>query len=125
MKASGSAFDRSAASFERYRTLPKGIPEAIRAEIWQVRRDRDQARILDVGAGTGRIGKAFVEANDFYIAVDASLAMVQEFREHSETALLIQADGTSLPFASHSFDVVMLMQVLSGAQDWRGLLEEI
>ncbi len=125
MKSSGATFDRSAATFEHYRALPHGIPEAIRAAVWKFAHNRDQMRVLDVGAGTGRIGKAFVEANDFYVAVDASLAMLQEFRKHSETALLIQADGARLPFASHSFDVVLLMQVLSGTQDWQGLLTEI
>lgn len=125
MKAASSTFDRSAASFERYRALPHGMPEAIRAEIWKVAPDREQVRILDVGAGTGRMGKAFVEADDFYVAVDASLAMLQEFRKHSDRALLIQADGARLPFGSQSFDVVMLMQVLSGAQEWRGLLTEV
>ena len=125
MKAAGSTFDRSAASFECHRALPQGVPKAVRTEICKFTRDREKLRILDLGAGTGRIGKAFVEANDFYVAVDASLAMLQEFRKRSKAALLIQSDGACLPFASHSFDTVMLMQVLSGAQDWRGLLDEI
>jgi len=125
MKAAGFTFDRSAASFERYRALPHGVPEAIRTAVRKFARNREQMRVLDVGAGTGRIGKAFVEANDFYVAVDASLAMLQEFRKHSEAALLIQADGACLPFGPQSLDVVLLMQVLSGTQDWRGLLDEI
>ena len=124
MRSITSTFDNSAATFERYRSFPAGVPEAIRATVWKSVRNRRLARVLDVGAGTGRIGNAFVEANDFYVGVDASLAMLQEFRRHSPAASLIQADGTCLPFNSQVFDVVMLMQVLSGAQNWRGLLDE-
>ncbi len=82
-------------------------------------------RVLDLGAGSGRIGKAFVDGNHLYIGVDSSLAMLREFLTQSHAAPLVQSDGTQLPFADGSFDVVMLMQVLSGAQDWQGLLLEV
>ena len=82
-------------------------------------------RVLDLGAGTGRIGKAFVDGSSLYIGVDSSLAMLREFLAQSHTAPLVQSDGTHLPFADGTFDVVMLMQVLSGAQDWQSLLLEV
>jgi len=82
-------------------------------------------RVLDLGAGTGRIGKAFVEANDSYIGLDSSLAMLREFQAHSHSACLLQSDGRLLPFADGSFDVVLLMQVLSGAEDSQALLLEV
>lgn len=81
-------------------------------------------RILDLGAGTGRIGHAFVVASDFYVGVDLSWAMLREFAAHSPNALLLQVDGRNLPFSNCTFDLVLLMQVLSGAEDWRGLLQE-
>ena len=125
MTSASSTFDSSAATFDRYRVLPTGVPEAIRTAVWKSVRNLGQARVLDLGAGTGRIGKAFVEANDAYAGVDASLAMLREFRKYGPAAALIQADGACLPFKSHIFDLVMLMQVLSGAQDWQGLLSEV
>jgi ubiquinone/menaquinone biosynthesis C-methylase UbiE len=117
-------FDAVAPTFERYRALPRGVPEAIRSAILQATRKQPPARVLDLGAGTGRIGRAFVAANDFYVGVDASLGMLQEFLLTTPTPCLAQADGQQLPFRDGAFDVVMLMQVLSGAVNWRGPLSE-
>jgi ubiquinone/menaquinone biosynthesis C-methylase UbiE len=117
-------FDAFAPTFERYRVLPRGVPEAIRSAILQATRKQPPARVLDLGAGTGRIGKAFVAADDFYVGVDASLGMLQEFLLSTRTPCLAQADGQQLPFRDGAFDIVMLMQVLSGAGNWRGLLSE-
>jgi SAM-dependent methyltransferase len=102
--------------------------EAIRSTIWSVARLPERARVLDLGAGTGRIGKAFLAAGDFYVGVDSSLAMLQEFSakpefRESKTCLLAQAEGRQLPFQNASFDLVLLMQVLSAA-NWRPLLDE-
>ena len=117
-------FDAVAPTFERYRALPRGVPEAIRSAILQATRKQPPARVLDLGAGTGRIGKAFVAADDFYVGVDASLRMLQEFLLTTRIPCLAQADGQQLPFRDGAFDVVMLMQVLGGAGNWRGLLGE-
>lgn len=120
-----SPFDAAAPTFERYRALPRGVPEAIRSAILQATRKQAPARVLDLGAGTGRIGKAFVAAKDFYVGVDASSGMLQEFLLATHTPpCLAQADGLRLPFRHGAFDIVMLMQVLSGAGNWRGLLSE-
>lgn len=119
-----STFDLNAAKFERYRALPTGVPEAIRKAVWDSTRTRPWARVLDLGAGSGRIGRAFVEAGDSYVGVDFSLEMLNEFRARNATARLVHADGGRLPFADRSFDLVLLMQVLSGTHNWRDLLGE-
>jgi ubiquinone/menaquinone biosynthesis C-methylase UbiE len=124
-----SAYDTTASSFERHRALPSSVIEAIRSAIWSAARLPDLARVLDVGAGTGRIGKAFLAAGDFYVGVDSSLAMLQEFSakpefSESKTCLLAQAEGRQLPFQNASFDLVLLMQVLSAAGNWRPMLDE-
>ena len=118
------AFDATAASFERHRSLPSHVPEAIRSAIWVATDKPTPARVLDIGAGTGRIGKAFIDAGDFYAGVDTSLAMLREFPADPKPSLLAQADGRKLPFDNGAFDVVLLMQVLSGANDSRSILEE-
>jgi len=63
-------------------------------------------------------------AGDFYVGVDMSLAMLREFPANSKSCFLTQADGRQLPFCDGAFDVVLLMQVLSGVDDWRGMLNE-
>jgi len=119
-----SVFDQTATSFEHYRTLPVGVPEAIRRTIWEFTGVQRSARVLDLGAGSGRIGRAFVEAGDAYIGVDFSLSMIQEFRARNSVACLLQADGGRLPFRDACFELVLLMQVLAGTHNWRTLLCE-
>jgi ubiquinone/menaquinone biosynthesis C-methylase UbiE len=118
-----STFDLTAPSFDRHRAFPAGVAEAIRKTIWN-RLPKPPQRILDLGAGTGRISTAFIQAGDFYVGVDLSLAMLREFAALSSSANLIQADGRQLPFADYAFDLVLLMHVLSGAENWLGLVQE-
>src|SRR5262249_41625167 len=123
-KKVNSIFDAGAASFDSHRSLPSGVPERIRAAVWQSSGGAAHRRVLDLGAGTGRIGKAFVEAGDFYVGIDSSLGMLREFIAQSPMASLLQANGQDLPFPDHTFDLVLLMQVLSGAASWSKLLCE-
>jgi len=123
-------FDVSAPAFDRYRGLPPGVPESIRSAILTSISAVPRPWVLDLGAGTGRIGKAFVDAGDAYIGVDLSQAMLREFGASTgatgrRIGCLVQADGTQLPFRDATFDVVLLIQVLSGARRWRRLLDEV
>lgn len=124
MTQTTSAFDSTAATFDRYRALPDHALAAIRRAIWDCTGKPESSRVLEVGAGTGRIGRTFVEAGDAYIGVDISLPMLREFRTRNTGAFLIQADGVRLPFRDTSFDLVLLMHVLSGMDAWRNLLCE-
>ena len=122
-------FDISAPTFDRYRGLPPRVPEAIRSAILTSIAALPRPCVLDLGAGTGRIGKAFVDAGDAYIGVNLSLGMLREFAVQTgamggKVRCLAQADGAQLPFRDAAFDVVLLIQVLSGARRWRRLLDE-
>ena len=114
-----STFDPVATNFDRHRELPHGVAEAVRTAIGSITRLSPATRILDLGAGTGRFGKVFVAANDLYVGVDSSQEMLRAFLKHNANACLILADGQQLPFRNGGFDIVMLMQVLSGVRDWR------
>ena len=126
-----SHFDAVAEDFDRFRALPAGVPAAIRDAMWEALGIARGGRILDLGAGTGRVGAAFVAAGDAYIAVDPSAGMLARFAAKAATRggtaptpALVQADGLALPFPGATFDAVLLVQVLSGAPRWRGLLTE-
>jgi SAM-dependent methyltransferase len=83
-------------------------------------------RLLDLGAGTGRIGWPFVAAGDDYVGVDLSFGMLRAFVARCERApRLVQADGHDLPFGGASFDAVMLVQVFGGMSDWRQFADEV
>jgi ubiquinone/menaquinone biosynthesis C-methylase UbiE len=124
-----SEFDAVAEDFDRFRALPAEVPAAIRRSMWETLDMAPAGRVLDLGAGTGRIGEAFVAAGDVYLGVDASARMLAQFagkaaRRGTPTPVLVQADGRRLPFPTGTFDAVMIVQVISALPGWRGLLAE-
>jgi ubiquinone/menaquinone biosynthesis C-methylase UbiE len=120
-----SGFDAAAARFDRHRALPDGVPQAIRAAVLGAVA-APSARLLDLGAGTGRIGRAFVAADDEYVGIDLSLGMLNAFaaRVDGHAPALAQADGERLPFRDAAFDAVLLIQVFGGMRGWRRVLAE-
>jgi SAM-dependent methyltransferase len=124
-----SEFDAVADDFDRFRAWPDGVAESIRTAMWQALGGVAGRCVLDLGAGTGRVGGAFITAGDAYIGVDASARMLARFSEKVASRggpipALVQADGRALPLPSAAFDAVLLVQVLSGAPGWRGILSE-
>ena len=123
-RAQVSAYDALAPRFDRDRALPEGIPEAVRATALRAVAVA-RPRVLDRGAGTGRIGWPFVAANDDYVGVDLSFGMLRAFVDRCGCApRLVQADGHRLPFGT-AFDAVMLIQVFGGLTDWRQFAAEV
>jgi SAM-dependent methyltransferase len=124
-----AAFDPVAGDFDRFRSLPRGVAAAARGGGWDLLGGCSGAGLLDLGAGTGRLGSAFVEAGDRYTGLDVSYGMLERFAakagDRGGTApRLVQADGRALPFPSGSFDAVLIVQVLSGVAGWRRVLSE-
>jgi ubiquinone/menaquinone biosynthesis C-methylase UbiE len=123
------AYDVTALGFDFHRALPSRVPEAIRTAILASISTSSPPRLLDLGAGTGRIGRSFVAADDDYVGIDLSLAMLREFnwRTHGRldsSPCLVQADGEHLPFRDATFDAVMLVQIFGGLRGWRRVLAE-
>jgi ubiquinone/menaquinone biosynthesis C-methylase UbiE len=106
-----SVYDSRASDFNRRRELPPGVPDAIRAAVLKACVE-GSPRLLDVGAGAGRIGIPFVSAGDHYTGCDLSFGMLRVFASQAP-ARLVQADGALLPFRDKAFDAVVLVQVLS------------
>jgi ubiquinone/menaquinone biosynthesis C-methylase UbiE len=124
-----SRFDPVASSFERHRALPDEVAQEIRRAILATVDASPRPRLLDIGAGTGRLGHAFVEAGDDYVAADLSFGMLREFMrkvddDHGGTSLLVQSNGEQLPFRDGSFDAVILVQIFGGMKGWRRLVGE-
>jgi ubiquinone/menaquinone biosynthesis C-methylase UbiE len=121
-----SAFDVTAPTFDRHRALPDGAAQAIRAAVLAAI-GKSSPRVLDLGAGTGRVGWPFVAAGDDYVGVDLSLGMLRAFIERAgreRVPRLVQADGERLPFRDATFDAVMLIQVFGGMRGWRRVIAE-
>lgn len=115
-------FDAVAPDFDRHRAVPESAAKAVRAAVLAQLAPRP--RLLDLGAGSGRIGWPFVAADDDYVGVDLSFGMLRAFKERQRAAALAQADGCALPFRDRSFDAVLLVQIFGGLQRWRALIDE-
>ena len=82
------------------------------------------ARILEVGAGTGRISIPLLKRGADLIGCDLSAKMLIRQHEKYPTARLVQSDAVFLPFASAHFDVVLIVHVMHLIGPWREALRE-
>ena len=73
-----TAYDVVAPGFDRHRALPDGVTEAIRAAILETVHV-SSPRLLDLGAGSGRIGAPFVAAGDDYVGYHSFMALMPAF----------------------------------------------
>jgi SAM-dependent methyltransferase len=130
-----SPFDAAAPHFDRHRALPDGAAERVRGAILAALASGSDGAgaagarplLLDLGAGSGRIGWPFVAAGDDYVGVDLSYGMLQAFAGRRNTGtrtVLVQANGCALPFGAAIFDAVLMVQVFGGLRGWRRLLDE-
>ena len=77
-----------------------------------------QARVLDMGCGTGRVAGLLGPCGSL-TATDRAGAMLQVARTHlPATVRIVQADNTALPFATGSFDVVTAGWSFGHATEW-------
>ena len=117
------SFDRAAAYYDQTRPLPEPVAkEGIQAILDLM---RPQARVLEVGAGTGRISIPLLERGLDLIGCDLSPKMLSRLREKSASARIVQADAVQLPFPSASFEGVITVHVLHLIPSWRDALHEL
>jgi ubiquinone/menaquinone biosynthesis C-methylase UbiE len=111
------SYDGAASTYERI-NAPRYFDEPARALIAAVAPPRD-ARILDVGCGTGAVSRAARAATGpdaFIVALDPSLDMLQAARRGGVDPV-VMASLPALPFARTSFDIVVSAFVLTHVDD--------
>ncbi len=84
---------------------------------------QDHPAILDVGCGTGAT-VSLLEHYGTVTAIDVSVQAIQYCKEQGRSRLC-QADGSWLPFASESFDLVTALDLLEHVEDESGGLREL
>ncbi|MBI3494239.1 MAG: class I SAM-dependent methyltransferase [Acidobacteria bacterium] len=103
------------------------LPDAAVRELATVAGLDAGTRLLDVGAGTGRVAIPFAAMGCRVVGLDASPAMLHTLAKKAESlpARLVVGDGCRLPFRDARFDVVVVARMLYLLPRWRDALLEI
>lgn len=116
------SFDRVADIYDETRAYADGvidlIAEALEGEISK------EARVLEIGVGTGRTAHPLMERGFDIAGADISMEMLSRARAKGLGDLFI-ADATSLPFTDRAFDHVLSVHVTHLISDWPRALIEI
>lgn len=116
------SFDRAASYYDQTRPFLEPIAQAgVQAILDLISRD---ARVLDVGTGTGRISIPLLERGLDLIGCDLSEKMLRRLQEKLPSARIAQADASQLPFPTDSFDALMTAHILHLIPTWREALRE-
>ena len=73
-------FDGQAPRFDRRAGLPPEVRAAVARQVWEIAGLSPGDRLVDIGAGTGVIGKELCAAGVEYIGLDQSPRMLEHFR---------------------------------------------
>lgn len=86
--------------------------------------DIRNARVLDVGCGTGRHLMLFHPSNKRY-GIDLSAPMMAEAKAKVPDGIFTVASADALPFENESFDVVISSRVLQHIRDQQKVISEM
>ncbi|GAB2963396.1 class I SAM-dependent methyltransferase [Streptomyces pseudoechinosporeus] len=102
------SFDKAAASYAANRpSYPPALLDAVEELAAHPLKD---ARVADIGAGTG-LATALLRARGAYVvAVEPGLGMGSQFRLRLPDVPLVLGDGNNLPLASQSIDILTYAQ---------------
>ena len=109
-RAGPEMFDGQAGFFDRRTGLPEDCCRAAAEKILEVGEARADSLVVEVGCGTGQIGR-WLEARAHYVGFDLSSGMLMEFRrrlgERPGALPLVQADANATwPFADGAASVI-------------------
>lgn len=125
------SFDGLADVFDAQRGLPSDALSALYHVFLDATSD-GPLRIVEPGAGTGRIVIPALAAGHHVTGIDVSQAMLDVFAARisdvpdlASRSCMIVADAAALPFDDGTFDLGMLAQVLYLIPDWQRALDEL
>lgn len=121
------SFDRAAETYDATRGFPPGIADQV-ADAAATILGRE-ARVVEIGVGTGRIARPLAARGVRVTGVDLSRAMMARLRELLPAGglpvHLIEGDAAGLPLASGRFDAVLAVHVFHLIAGWQAALTEV
>jgi SAM-dependent methyltransferase len=112
--------------FARTRALPPHVEDEIGRAFESLLPRR--ARVVDLGAGTGRLAHLLLARGFRLTALDLSRAMLAYLAEHRPAAAappwIVQGDVVALPLAAGRFDAAISSHVLHLVEHWDAALAE-
>lgn len=83
-------------------------------------------KVLDVGAGDGRLSFAIAEQGNEVTSLDISQALLDLIEEHKQDLNIttIHADGEKLPFDNDIFDKVVSLDCVFHFTNWKDFVKE-
>jgi SAM-dependent methyltransferase len=122
------AFDRAAGYYDQSRGLPAGVDDQVADRIEAA--VGPDARLLELGVGTGRVALPLHRRGRRVVGVDLSLPMLDRYRAKAAALglpppVVLRADATRLPFRDACVDAVLEVHVLHLVPAWREVLAEV
>ncbi len=118
------AFSNSAMQYESFSSLQKEIGRELVKKISDCEKGE---RILDIGAGTGRLANriSFLFPDALVCAMDFAPGMLKVAKEKYETLKILQAQAAALPFQPRTFDIVVSNLMYQWIEDLDKSFEQV
>lgn len=101
---SAGGYDLAAAVYDKKLSFLNGFEQG---KLLPMTGDVKGKKILDVGAGTGRISLSLASAGGLVTALDVSAKMLDILKKKNKKIEIMVADAENLPFSDSSFDLVV------------------
>jgi SAM-dependent methyltransferase len=94
--------------------------------LWLAAGVLEGARVVDIGAGTGRVAIPLAVRGCRVAAVEPAGGMLEQLRAKGGEGRvqIIVAEGARLPFPAGLFEIVVIARLLYLTEDWRTILRE-
>jgi ubiquinone/menaquinone biosynthesis C-methylase UbiE len=117
-------FDRAVDYYDGTRELPGTLASHGIQALLDRLQTRPHTTLLEVGAGTGRIGIPLLQRGANLFGCDLSRPMLLRHQSKYPPARLAQADAVYLPYPTDHFDGLITIHVLHLVGAWRAALRE-
>ncbi|MEQ8673531.1 MAG: class I SAM-dependent methyltransferase [Aggregatilineales bacterium] len=127
MRDSSVNFDRAADFYDATRGFPEGEDQHVAKFVADVAGLPSNARVLEIGIGTGRIALPLSRTMGEFYGIDISEKMLERLRQKQtdEAVFVSVGDAMRLPFANGIFDAVVIVHVLHLVKDPDKVLAEV